>query len=82
MRAPTASGTVELRRESGPGSGRPYRETCGGSVGADDLVHDAFCLAVFHQAALRTHPKPEGWLVQGTYEKDEFFGFFFYLSLI
>lgn len=30
---------------------------------ADDLVHDAFCLAVFHQAELRQHPNPEGWLV-------------------
>ena len=25
MRAPTANGTIEPRRESGPGSGRPYR---------------------------------------------------------
>lgn len=30
---------------------------------ADDLVHDTFCLAVFHQAKLRQHPNPEGWLV-------------------
>lgn len=30
---------------------------------ADDLVHDAFCLAVFHQNELRKHPNPEGWLV-------------------
>ena len=29
---------------------------------ADDLVHDAFCLATFHQAKLINHPNPEGWL--------------------
>lgn len=29
---------------------------------AKDLIHDAFCLATFHQAKLINHPSPEGWL--------------------
>ena len=31
---------------------------------ADDLVHDTFCLAVFHQAKLRQHPNTEDWIVK------------------
>lgn len=30
---------------------------------AEDLVHDAFCLASFQQEKLLTHPKPEAWLM-------------------
>lgn len=31
---------------------------------AQDLVHDAFLLAIFHQKELREHPQPDAWLMK------------------